>query len=68
MATCEVPDQSTFEALLLAIRAPGYLEKLETIELHSVEAAIEGMRMASEQPNQGPLGCLKEHPAEIWGE
>ena len=30
----EVPDQATVEALLLAIRAPGHLEKIETTELH----------------------------------
>jgi uncharacterized protein with GYD domain len=63
----EVPDQGTVEALLMAIRAPGHLEKLNTTELHTVEVAMEGMRKASQQSYQGPLGWLKEHPAEVWG-
>ncbi len=67
VATYEVPDQATVEALLLAIRAPGHLEKLETTELHPVEVAMEGMRRASEQSYQGPLGWLKEHPTGVWG-
>ena len=67
VATYEVPDQATVEALLLAIRAPGHLENLETIELHPVEVAMEGMRRASEQSYQGPLGRLAEHPVDVWG-
>ena len=49
----EVPDQATVEALLLAIRAPGHLEKIETTELHPVEVAMEGMRRAGEQSYRG---------------
>ncbi len=63
----EVPDQATVEALLLAIRAPGHLEKIETTELHSVEVAMEGMRKASEQSYRGPLGWLEDHPTGVWG-
>ncbi len=55
----EVPDQATVEALLLAIRAPGHLQKLHTTELHSVEIAMEGMRRASQQSYQGPFGWLR---------
>ena len=67
VTTYEVPDQASVEALLLAIRAPGHLEKLETTELHPVEVAMEGMRRANEQSYRGPLGWLKDHPAEVWG-
>ena len=54
VATYEVPDQATAEALLLAIRAPGHLDKLKTTELHPVEVAIEGMRKAGQQSYQPP--------------
>jgi uncharacterized protein with GYD domain len=50
----EVPDQVAVEALVLAIRAPGHLEELETTELHEVEVAMEGMRKASQQAYRGP--------------
>ena len=66
VTTYEVPDQATVEALLLAIRAPGHLEKLETIELHPVEVAMEGMRMAGEQSYRGP-DWAAEHHTELWG-
>ena len=59
----EVPDQATVEALLLTVRAPGHLEKLETTELHPVEVAMEGMRRASEQSYRGPLAWLTELPS-----
>ncbi len=63
----EVPDQASVEALLLAVRAPGHLQELETTELHTVEDAMEGMRKASQQSYQGPLGWLGEHPVQHWG-
>ncbi len=56
----------TVEALLLAIRAPGHLENLETIELHPVEVAMEGMRRAGEQSYRGPNWAV-EHHTELWG-
>jgi uncharacterized protein with GYD domain len=62
----EVPDQATVEALLLAVRAPGHLEKIETTELHPVEVAMEGMRKASQQSYRGPRGWhgdwARSHP------
>ena len=54
----EVPDEATVEALLLAVRAPGHLEKLETTELHTVEVAMEGMRRASQQSYRGIMDTL----------
>lgn len=67
VATYEVPDQATVEALLLSIRAPGHLEKLKTTELHPVEVAMEGMRRANEQSYQGPPGWLGKSPPSAWG-
>ena len=56
----EVPDQVAVEALVLAIRAPGHLEELETTELHEVEVAMEGMRKASQQAYRGPLNWFEQ--------
>ena len=56
----EVPDELTATAVTLAVSATGHLKELDTIPLHTVEEAMEGMRKASEQAYKLPRAFREE--------
>ncbi len=50
----EVPDELTATAVTLAVSATGHLKVLNTTLLHTVEEAMESMRMAGEKAYKPP--------------